>query len=159
MENKESIIIKKASFEDIPLIKKITIEAFENYIRLADLNNNLEALQETEEDIKNDLEKKCVFIAFIDGFAVGAVRIQICPDKTAYLSRFAVSPLYQNNGVGKVLMDTVDSFMKENNTSKLCLHTASKVSSIVCFYYRCGFYVDSTCKDRGYVRALMCKEY
>lgn len=159
MENKTSVIIKKASYEDIALIKKITVEAFKNYVRLANLNNNIEALKETEEDIKKDIENKHIFIAFIDSSAAGAVRIQIRPDKTAYLSRFAVIPRYQHNGVGKALMDAVDNFMEEKNISKLYLHTASKVSSIICFYYRRGFYVDSTSKNRGYVRALMCKEY
>ncbi|MDP4272362.1 MAG: GNAT family N-acetyltransferase, partial [Bacteroidota bacterium] len=42
---------------------------------------------------------------------------------------------------------------------RLSLHTASKYHDLVRFYYGRGFYVDSTSRDRGYVRALMVKEY
>lgn len=49
--------------------------------------------------------------------------------------------------------------MKEMGISKLYLHTASKLVSLIKFYYGRGFYIDSTTKDRGYIRALLCKEY
>ena len=39
------------------------------------------------------------------------------------------------------------------------LHTGSKITSLIRFYYGRGFYIDSTDKSRGYVRALLIKEY
>ena len=56
-------------------------------------------------------------------------------------------------------MSLVDIKMKDMGIKKIYLHTGSKVASLVKFYYGRGFYVDSTTKDKGYVRALLVKEY
>ena len=32
-------------------------------------------------------------------------------------------------------------------------------SNLIRFYYGRGYYIDSTTKDRGYIRALLCKDY
>lgn len=151
--------IRRATLEDIPAIQEITREAFKKYVEMAKINNSIAALQETYEDIKEDIYSKIVFVAFVDGEAVGSVRVEIKPDKTAYFSRFGVKVEYQSNGVGKAIMSVVDMAMEEAGVKKLYLHTASKVLSLVRFYYARGFYIESTSKDRGYIRALLCKEY
>ena len=87
------------------------------------------------------------------------MRIEIKPDNTAYLSRFGVSALHQNNGIGKILMNAVDNSMRELGITCLYLHTASRMFSLIRFYYGRGFYIESTTNDRGYIRALLCKEY
>ncbi|UKI36392.1 MAG: hypothetical protein L6V93_21240 [Clostridiales bacterium] len=56
-------------------------------------------------------------------------------------------------------MNLVDINMRVLGVKKLYLHTGSKISSLVTFYYGRGFYVESTSTDRGYIRAQMCKEY
>lgn len=152
-------VVRKAVEEDIPRIWEITREAFKMYMENAGLTGTISALQETYEDIKKDIRSKEVFAAFLDGMLVGSVRVEVYPDKTAYLSRFGVAPAYQNKGVGKVLMNIVDSSMKNMGVTKIYLHTASKMFSLVRFYYGRGYYIDSTTKDRGYIRALLCKEY
>lgn len=152
-------VVRRAIEEDIPQIQKITREAFRMYMENAGLTGALPAMTETFEDIKKDLEMKEVFVALLDGVVVGSVRVEVRPDRTAYLSRFGVGIEYQSHGVGKVLMNVVDEDMKNLNVTTLYLHTASKVLSLVRFYYGRGFYIDSTTKDRGYIRALLCKEY
>ena len=134
-----SFEIRHATIEDIPAIQEITKEAFIKYMELADLTGKIAALEETHEDIKKDIETKEVFVAFLDGTPVGSVRVEVSQNKTAYLSRFGVRLDYQNNGVGKALMNVVDMAMKEMGVKQMCLHTASK--------------------DRGYIRALLCKDY
>ncbi|MBO5369458.1 MAG: GNAT family N-acetyltransferase, partial [Clostridia bacterium] len=89
---------------------------------------------------------------------VGSVRVAV-DGETAYLSRFGVSPEYQNLGVGKALMNLVDINMKVMGVKLIQLHTGAKFISLITFYYGFGFYVDSTNKDRGYIRALLCKDY
>jgi hypothetical protein len=56
-------------------------------------------------------------------------------------------------------MTFADKVCLERGVSKAFLHTASKYSSLVRFYYGCGFYILSTSTERGYVRALMVKEF
>ena len=151
--------VRIATYEDIDAIEQITREAFEKYASMIG-NSNIQALNETKDDIKNDIDTSIVLVAFMDNVPVGSVRVKVNDeDKTAYLSRFGVKISTQNNGIGKSLINLVDIKMREMGVKKLMLHTGAKVSSLVRFYYGRGFYIDSTTKDRGYIRALMYKDY
>ncbi|MBE7051281.1 MAG: GNAT family N-acetyltransferase [Ruminococcaceae bacterium] len=150
--------IRNASLEDVPQIKQITLEAFAKYKELAATDYPLAALSETDEDIINDIENNLVLVAYINGRVVGSVRVSVDGD-TAYLSRFGVSPDFQNLGIGKALMNLVDINMKVQGVKQIQLHTGAKIKSLIIFYYGRGFYIESTNKDRGYIRALLCKDY
>lgn len=154
-----SFIIRKAEPADAPAIKDIMQEAFKKYMQDTGLTGTMEALEESLNDIEKDIESREVYIALIDNVAVGSVRIRINPDKTAYISRFGVKLEYHNIGIGKSLMNLVDKILLARGITKASLHTASKYKDLVRFYYGRGFYIDSTTKDRGYIRALMVKEY
>jgi len=154
-----SFIIRKATVEDIEAIQTITKIAFNKYMEDTGLKGSMEALDESAEDIKNDIINKEVFVAFIDNTPVGTIRVEILPDNTAYISRFGVSLEYHNIGIGKSLINLVDKLMLSKGIKKVSLHTASKYKDLIRFYYGRGFYIDSTAKDRGYVRALLVKEY
>jgi len=154
-----SFIIRKAVEADAPAIYEIMQDSFKKYIADTGLTCTLEALQETVEDIADDIRSKEVFIAIINNVAVGSVRISILPDNTAYISRFGVKPSYNNIGIGKSLMSIVDKMLTERGVKCARLHTASKYRDLVRFYYGRGFYIESTTNDKGYVRALMVKEY
>lgn len=154
-----SFIVRKAALEDIGQIQELSREAFKMYAENAGISSIVGTLKESLEDLKIELEKKLVLVAEFDGLIVGSVRVEVKPDKTAYLSRFGVKAEFQNNGIGKVLMNAVDCFMEELGVSNLYLHTASRMLSLVRFYYGRGFYIESTTRERGYIRALLCKEY
>mgnify|MGYP004465918995 FL=1 len=150
--------VRIADERDIDSILDITKEAFASYIKLAGIKTTA-ALTEKPEDIKKDLKKKIVLIALSDKTPVGCVRVEIFDDKTAYLSRFAVRTTSQNNGIGKSIMNLVDKIMIDKGITEISLHTGAKITSLVRFYYGRGFYIDSTDKSHGYVRALLKKEY
>lgn len=154
-----SFIIRKAVEEDAPAIHEIIQESFTKYIAEAGLTTTMEALHESIEDIIRDIRTKEVYIALIDDIVVGTARVTILPDNTAYLSRFGVRPSYHNIGIGKSLMNLIDKMLMKKGIKSVSLHTASKYKDLVRFYYGRGFYIDSTTKDKGYVRALMIKEY
>ena len=151
--------VRVATYDDIDAIAKITSEAFVKYAQLIGMPTTA-ALNESEADIKKDIDENMVLVAFVDGVPVGSVRVKVnTEEKSAYLYRFGVRLNVQNNGIGKSLMNLVDIKMKELGIKTISLHTGSKVSSLVRFYYGRGFYIDSTTKDKGYVRALLVKEY
>ena len=150
--------VKAAAEEDIPAIHKITHDAFLKYCENAGLDYNIEALTETYDDIRNDIKTKNVFVVRIDDEPVGAVRIEILPNNEAYLSRFAVASTNRNSGIGKILR-VVDKVMKQNNVKVLRLHTCSKVTALIRFYYGRGFYISDVDYSRGYPRAELIKEY
>ena len=154
-----SFIIRKAVLDDAPAIQSIVRESFQKYMQDTGLKGTMEALDETLEDIRKDIESKEVYVAFIDDTPVGSIRIELLPNGTAYISRFGVRLQYHNIGIGKSLMNLVDKLMLAKGIKRVSLHTASKYKDLVRFYYGRGFYVDSTSTDRGYVRALLVKEY
>jgi len=151
--------IRRATEEDVCAIKEIMQESFGKYIKDAGLPGTLDALNESSEDIVSDIKNKYVFIASKDSEAIGSVRVEILPDNTAYITRFGVKLSYQNIGVGRSLLYAVDELLASKGVKKAFLHTASKNLDLVRFYYGMGFHIDSTTKDRGYIRALMVKEY
>lgn len=154
-----SFIIRKAVPADAAAIKGIMQESFRKYMEDTGLSGSMEALDESIEDIEKDIETREVFVALIDGIAVGTIRVQLRPNNTAYISRFGVRLQYHNIGIGKSLMNLVDKMLKSRGVSSVSLHTASKYRDLVRFYYGRGFYVDSTTRDRGYIRALLVKDY
>lgn len=154
-----SFTIRKAVEEDAPAIYEIMQESFSKYMADTGLTVTMDALQESCEDIVRDIRTKEVYIALIDNVAVGSARVSILPDNTAYLSRFGVRLSYHNIGIGKSLMNLIEKSLIKRGIKSVSLHTASKYKDLVRFYYGRGFYIDSTTKDKGYVRALMIKEY
>ncbi len=158
MEFKSLFEVRLATYDDIPDIMNITREAFTKYREMSGVEN-LAALDETYNDVKNDIDTKVVLVAFSDGTPVGSVRVEVFPDGTAYLSRFGVKTTSQNNGIGKSIMNLVDRIMMKKGVKQISLHTGAKITSLIRFYYGRGFYIDSTDKSRGYVRAHLVKEY
>lgn len=150
--------VRIATYDDIEDIMDITGEAFEKYRELAGLET-IAALHETYEEVKRDIDTKIVLIAFSDKVPVGSVRVEIFDDNTAYLSRFGVKLTSQNNGIGKSIMNLVDRIMIKKGIKQISLHTGAKITSLIRFYYGRGFYIDSTDKSRGYVRAHLIKNY
>lgn len=154
-----SFIIRKAVPEDTKAIETITKEAFVKYMKDTGLTGSMAALDESLEDIHSDIITKDVFVAFIDDIPVGTIRVEIFSDRTAYVSRFGVSLQYHNIGIGKSLMNLVDKLLQGKGVRKVYLHTASKYKDLIRFYYGRGFYIESTSTDKGYIRALLVKEY
>lgn len=154
-----SFIIRKANTEDAPAIQEIMQESFRKYMEDTGLTGTMEALQESLSDIRKDILENEVYIALIDDVATGSIRVRMLPDNTAYISRFGVKLEYHNIGIGKSLINLIDKILTTRGIKKVSLHTASKYKDLVRFYYGRGFYIESTSNDRGYVRALMVKEY
>lgn len=154
-----SFIIRKATIEDAPAIAEIMQQAFKKYMQDAGLSGTMDALTESLATIEADILEKEVYIALIDDNPVGTIRIKINTDNTAYISRFGVMLGYHNIGIGKSLMNLADKILKSKGVKKVSLHTASKYRDLIRFYYGRGFYIESTSTDRGYIRALLVKEY
>ena len=154
-----SFIIRRAKKEDAADIQSILHRAFEAYKISAGITGPLDAMAESIESIENDIANKDVFIALTNDAPVGTVRVCALDNETALLTRLGVIPCNQNIGIGKSLMNLVDKVALEKKYKRIHLYTGTKNSGLIRFYYGRGFYIDSTSKDRGYVRALLIKEY
>lgn len=151
--------IRKAIVNDAADIRKVLQESFAKYMKDAGISGTVDALEETEADIRKDILSKEVFIAFIDDSPVGTIRVELLPDNSAYITRFGVIQAYQGSGIGKSLIGLVNKFLVSRGVSKAFLYTASKYSDLVRFYYGRGFYIESVSSDRGYLRARMVKDF
>ncbi|MDR0286721.1 MAG: GNAT family N-acetyltransferase [Clostridiales bacterium] len=153
-----SFIIRRATAEDAKDVQCVMREAFTKYMNDAGLTGTVEALEESLSDIISDINTKYVYIAFVDGVPVGSIRINI-DSAYAYISRFGVRSGYRNIGIGKSFMNLCDKLLLSFGVKRVSLHTASKYTELIRFYYGCGFYIESTSTERGYIRALLVKEY
>jgi len=151
--------VRRAVNSDIEEIRLLAKKSFEMYTENAGITELVTPFDETYDDVSKAIENTNVFVALSNEEVIGSVRIEVKPDNTAYLSRFGVASLHQNNGIGKILMNAVDNAMRELGITCLYLHTASRMFSLIRFYYGRCFYIESTNDDRGYIRALLCKEY
>ena len=150
--------IRRAESTDIQSIIRIIRDAFSKYKEETGAEK-VDALNETCDDIQNDIDNKLVFVADCGGSVVGSVRVQLLNDNEAVLTRFAVAEESRNSGIGKAMMSVVDGEMKKNKIKKLYLYTASKYAPIIRFYYGRGFYIESVTETLGYLRAKLVKEY
>lgn len=157
-----SLIIRSAkpNKEDAEAVLKVMKNAFVKYQHDTGIPSVPKALLETTDDILKDIENSYVFIAFLDGEPVGSIRVRIDESEhSAYIRRFGVVSGCQNIGIGKSFMNLVDKLLKSKGVKRACLHTASKYTALMRFYYGCGFYVESTESEKGYLRALLVKDY
>ena len=71
-----------------------------------------------------------------------------------YLDDFAVTSKYRNKGIGSALLKAAESYAREINTLKLCLHVEKMNPSAMQFYENSGYAIY---RDDGH-RFLMNKE-
>jgi len=152
-----SIEIKEATKADAPAILEIMKDAFAKYERDLGMQGHVTALKETVEDIERDIEEQTVLIGFVNGEAVGSVRVEILGD-LAYLSRFGVKSANTKTGLGGLLIHEVEAICREQSVRAIALHTSSRMFGLIRFYYGHGYFIHSTATDRGYIRALLVHE-
>lgn len=149
--------VRKAEISDAKAIADITAEAFLQYIKVAGIKDT-PALHEDENTVIEDIKNKDVYVAHIEDEIVGSARIHYLDEETVYLSRFGVSMKHQNLGIGKLLMNYLDVVLAQKKVKHIVLHTASKATPLMKFYYNRGFYVDDVSKEKGYIRVLLKKD-
>lgn len=150
--------IRAALETDIAAIFDITQQAFRKYARDLGLQGRVSALCESQANILQDLRQKRVLVAALDDMLVGSIRFEAAERRIAYISRFGVQSDAQGLGVGRALIAAVKDECRAAGYYAIALHTASRMFSLVRFYYGQGFYIHSTTQDRGYTRALLVNE-
>lgn len=152
--------IKKADISDSDRILTLTHKAFLVYQQALDSSSKYisPALLETLDDVKNDITKNNVYVAYLDGHPVGSIRFKALSDTLAYIYRFGVDPELNNNGVGSELINKVIDECTKSGYKAIALHTNSKYYKLAKYYYGREFYVHSTDFSKGYIRALFVKD-
>ena len=182
-----SCLLRPATVSDIPEMHRVISVAMAQYAKDSSIPTVLDALLETEEDLKEYVLRDYFLLAFRGDNLVGTLRISRigehsndsmkseapirCKDrgdshdsenfsqKTAYISRFAVLPSMQKLGVGNALFLKAEEYLKANGIQRVFLHTALTNAHLVRFYTKRKFERIETTTDRGYPRGTFVKEY
>jgi ribosomal protein S18 acetylase RimI-like enzyme len=129
-----SIIIEKAVPSDAEEILKLQRLAYQSE---AEIYNNfkIQPLMQTLEEATAEFAESIVLKAVADGKIVGSVRVEQ-KGNTAYIGKFMVLPEYQNQGIGKRLLQAIES---EVSVSRFELFTGFKSEKNIAVYEKSGY--------------------
>ena len=102
--------IEVASVQDAQSILELQKLA---YVSEAEIYNDydIDPLTQTLNSLQDDFEKQVFFKVSVNGKIVGSVRGYV-DNGTCYIGRLIVHPEFQNQGIGKQLMNKIESFFK-----------------------------------------------
>jgi len=152
------IHVRQAEPADAPELLALIRVAMSVYVRNSGINSELESQRETLDDLMRHLRDDHVLVAEHRGHLIGTVRLIRESDKTAYFSRFAVLPNLQQTGVGRLLYQEAEAWLRVQGYQIIRLHTALTNQPLVHFYQARGFRLVETTTGRGYPRGLFEKQ-
>lgn len=131
-----SVKITKASIEDIKDILLLQKQAFSSE---ADIYNDFDTsppLLQTLEEITKEFSESLFLKAVAEGEIVGSVRgFQV--DDTVFIKRLTVRPRFQNQGIGTMLMKSIEDSFKDNKRYEL--FTGHKSIRNLHLYHKLGY--------------------
>lgn len=150
---------REACNSDVEAIHSLMKNAFADY---ADKKENEEevinsALQEKLEDVKKDLENNIVLVLCDGEKIIASLRLEKISKKRYLLKRFAVSPAYQNQGLGTLLFERAVDKLEKINAHYLQLYSSLEKKKLISFYKGLGFNCLKTDHSKGYERGLWVK--
>ena len=108
------------------------------YISEAEIHNDydIDPLKQSLEDLQADFEKQVFLKVLVSGNIVGSVRGYM-DSGTGHIGRLMVHPEFQNQGIGKLLMNGIESFFP--NAERYELFTGHKSERNLTFYQKLGY--------------------
>jgi len=135
-------------FDETDSVAEVTSLLHRSYKRLADMGLHFVATYISEEDTKQFIDKGECFVAELEGKIIGTILIYPKGKNTpefyrrndvAVFGKFAVDPLYQNKGVGEMLMNYIENHVKSKGIKELALDTAEQAAHLIEYYKKRGF--------------------
>lgn len=158
---KQKCLIRQAEPADLGEIKQVIKIAMDQYSLVSHIPvlSPLDALCETADDLMKYVLSDYFLVAVYENKIVGTIRVSEVSKDEAYISRFAVLPSIQKIGVGSVIFEAAEKYIKNKGYHKVSLHTALRNASLVRFYTSRDFMLFETKNDRGYARGTFIKHY
>jgi GNAT superfamily N-acetyltransferase len=141
-----NITIRKFSKTDS--IFELTSLLHRAYKRLADMGLYFVATYISEDDMQGFVDRGECFVADMNGKIVGTIllypRGKNSPeiyqrDDLIVFGKFAVEPELQCKGIGGMLMDYIEKYVKEKGIKELALDTAEQAQHLVDYYSKRGY--------------------
>ena len=129
------IDILKANQSDLETILQLQKDC---YMTEAEIYNdfNIPPLQQDLKSLKNEFENTTIIKSVIDGEIVGSVR-GFVDNETAYIGKLIVKNDFQNKGIGRLLIGSIESTFKDCNRFEL--FTGYKSEKNLCLYNKLGY--------------------
>lgn len=128
--------ILKANENDLPTILDVQKKTFLEVVKKFNLKS-LPALEQSLESLTIDFSKGMILKVAIGNTIVGSVRAYKKND-TCHIERLVVLPEYQNRGIGKALMNEIET-RYTNIVRRYELFTGSRDSKNLHFYDHLGY--------------------
>ncbi|MHA7772084.1 GNAT family N-acetyltransferase [Roseibium sp. M-1] len=124
--------IRKAKLQDAPQLKACIKRAY------APVKSILPDLPDVSSGVEQDILENHVFVAESGGRIAGCAIIGLNGDK-AHLMNIAVDPDLKGKGVGRLLIEAVEAYAKENVARELHLATHTGMPENVALYSHLGW--------------------
>jgi len=133
------MIIKKAKFNDLEEILNLQKLAYISEAELYD-DYSIEPLIETIDEIKKEFNNGIILKAINDGpDIIGSVRA-VKADDTVFIQKLIVHPDFQNKGIGKNLLDSIEKYFVEiDSRIEFRLFTGYKSFKNIHLYEKLGY--------------------
>ena len=145
----KNIVIRKADIEDINDILDLYRKTiWETEIKIDNnLKENFGNSDELKEIIKNDIhdENTYLLVAQLDSEIIGYISASILlledayVEKVANIHEIAIKNEYQNQGIGKLLLDECEKVLKSKNVRYIKLTAFKENNNAIKFYENNGF--------------------
>lgn len=156
MINKEKFQIKLAGESDVKSIINIVSRSFVQYCKAIGINT-IEALEESEQNVLDDIAHKYVYLAYWEDKPVGSIRIEI-KERKATISRFAILPEYQALGIGSEILAFAEKSLDPLKIESVELYSAVDNIRLKDFYIHKGYSIISIDDSKGYRKGLFQKK-
>jgi ribosomal protein S18 acetylase RimI-like enzyme len=153
------IHIREATLRDGPELMALIRAAMADYARASGISTLLESQMETLDDIQAHILSDHVLVAEHRGRLAGTVRLVSNGGRTAYFSRFAVLPSLRRTGVGQMVYQAAEDWLRSKGFTTVWLHTAMTNKPLVDFYESRGFRLIEESAARGYPRGTFQKDF
>ena len=131
------IAISLASKNDSKEILFLQKRAFVQEAEI-DLNYNIVPIKQTYESLHAEFEKFTYLKAMVSSKIIGSVRAQLQAN-TCFIGRLIVEPVFQGNGLGSLLLKSIENHFKD--VSRFELFTGENSIDNVSFYKKRGYNV------------------
>jgi ribosomal protein S18 acetylase RimI-like enzyme len=153
---------RQAILSDAAEIHNLMQLAFADYAKRKNENKNKKevinsALREQLSEVKKDLEANIVLVLTDSDKIIASLRLEEISNKRYLLKRFAVSPSYQNQGLGTMLFQEAVEKLRKIDALYLQLYSSLENEKLICFYQGLGFNCLETDNKKGYERGLWIK--
>ena len=106
-KNKDMVIqLEAATEEDLGQILRLQKKAFHGQALIYN-DFNLPSLTQTLDDLKEELTRKSIFTAALDGKIIASIRCYV-KERTLYIEKLIVDPELQGRGIGTTVMHDIE---------------------------------------------------